>query len=160
TVGARHTAGRPREALPRFTAELCGERLEGRMKGKFIEPAPGFPANTISYEGRRYTRREMADSTPEWRRYDRDYAVLVYRQAEVPGEPRRLAALAGIGSLGTLLLTTSLAHAPTRALLAQQARALAPLRDGVHRPSEWLEVLVGFQLREPSYLENLLSRLD
>lgn len=145
-----------------YTGSLWGEvamRLEGRMCGRFLDPTTGLAADTIRYGKRQFTRREIDGSTPQWRRCDRDYAVFMYREEEVTGDRRRLAALAGLGSLGTLLLTAALAHPPLRRQLACQARAIAPLTVR-HRPNEWVEVLIGFRLRDHTYLDGLLARLE
>jgi hypothetical protein len=133
--------------------------LEGHMRGRFLDPPTGQAADTIRYGARLFTRRHIPGSTQLWRRYDCDYAVLMYREQHFHGEPRRLAALAGVGSLGTLLLSTALAHPLLRRQLARQARAVAPLTVR-HRPTESTEVLIGFCLRQPTDLDDLLMRLD
>jgi hypothetical protein len=133
--------------------------LEGQMYGRFLDPPTGQVADTIRYGSRLFTRRHILGSTLLWRRYDRDYAVLMYREQQFHGEGRRLAALAGVGSLGTLLLSAALAHPLLRRQLAHQARAVAPLTIR-HRPTESIEVLIGFHLRQPTDLDVLLMRLD
>jgi hypothetical protein len=148
--------GRPKLIASSYRA---ARRLEGGMYGEFVDSPTGSSGDTIWYGGRRFTQHEIAQSTPEWRRYDRDYGVFMYREEDFGGEERRLAALAGLGSLGTLLLTASLAHPPLCAQLARQANAIAPLTP-LHQPNVRVEVLVGFTLHEPAHVDGLVPRLN
>jgi hypothetical protein len=138
----------------------CARPIERFMCGRIIDPPERRTGDTICYGDRQFTRRRLGEWTEDYRRYDRDYGVFAYRTEEIDGERRQLIALAGLGGLATLLLAVVLAHPRLRRELAQQARCIAPLNARRHRPQEWIEVLIRFELDDASKLDDLLNTLE
>jgi len=138
----------------------CARRFEQVMCGRVFDHPDGRAGDTIRYGNRRFSRHSIDEPAPGYRRYDSDYAVFVYRTLKIDGELRQAIALAGLGALGTLLLLVVLAHPRLRSELARQARRIAPLSAGRHKPEEWIEVLTRFEVRDRRRLGNLLNMLE
>jgi len=154
--------GRPKPFAVSRLAEFA-KRLEGRMYGEFIDPNNGQTGNSVRYandQGRRvFMEHELEEPFGRYHRCDQDYGILMYRREEVRGAERTLVAIAGLGTLGTLLLTMILSDAAQRKELALQAGTLAPLTPR-HLPRQCIELCVRVEVPGEKQLSNLLSALD
>lgn len=131
-------------------------RLEAMMKGKFRDPRTGTTSNSIWYGSRRFRRHELQVSPEEPRRCDLDYGILVWRSEKDGDAERRVVAIAGLSTLGTLGLTLILTDDGRRAELLRQVRELAPWKPE-WRPDQGGEICVRIDVgpeRLPHFLNN------
>ena len=155
--------GRPKP----FAASRLGvlaRRLEGKnMYGRFIDPNTGQTGNSVGYGpprgGRFFTQHELEEPFGRYCRCDRDYGILMLRREGVGEDTRTLVAIAGLGALGTLLLTVILTDDTRRRRLIEQAGALAPLGRH-HLPRQGIEICVRVQVPDEEQLTTLLNGLS
>ena len=154
--------GRPKPFAASRLAD-CAKRLEGRMYGDFVDPNTGQTGNSVRYgsprEGRFFAQHELEEPFGRYQRCDQDYGILMYRRDRVGDDTRTLVAIAGLGTLGTLLLAVILADDTRRTQLVRQAGALAPLGRH-HLPGQCIEICVRVEVPGEEHLTNLLNILS
>lgn len=156
--------GRPKPFAASQLAE-CVKHLEGRgrMYGHFVDPNNGQTGNSVGYgpprEGRYFTQHELEEPFGRYQRCDQDYGILMHRRDRVGDDTRTLVAIAGLGTLGTLLLAVILADDERRKQLAREAHALAPLGQH-HLWGQCIEICVRVEVPGEEHLSSLLNSLS
>jgi hypothetical protein len=149
--------GRPKLFHASPLVDLASQ-LESSALGRFSDAKSGMPGDTVRYGKTPFMRREMDAPAEHYKRCDRDYGIFIHRIVEVDGEPRRVAAIAGLGMLGTLGLTLVLTDDVRRAELAEQCRELRP--DLAELPVDAsVEFCVRIAVDGDADLANFLNRL-
>jgi hypothetical protein len=126
--------------------------LEAKACGLFLDHDEGTTGNVVRYGKAEFARHELEGPPELWRRCDVDYGVLLFR---TDGE-RRVAALSGLSTLGTLGLTLLLTDDRLRREFVQQVRHLAPWHERLH-PEVSFEICVRIQVEGAAGLANFLN---
>jgi len=134
-------------------------RLESYARGRFVDPGDVTVGHSVRYEQRLFSRHELESAPGQLRRSDLDYGLLLYRRERTGETERRLVALAGLSTLGTLGLALILTDDARRRELVRQARELLPWRAELH-PEESAELCVRIHVPSEEHLANLLNAAE
>jgi hypothetical protein len=132
-------------------AHLVGSR----MKARFLD-VDGRLGKTVAYGERKLTLEEFETSPDEHPRVKVDYGIVAFREGNVGFEHRRLLAIAGLSTLGTVCMTLLLTDDGLRARLVEQVREVLPW-DPRFRPRESFEICVRVDVEDKDRLENFLN---
>ncbi|TMB49910.1 MAG: hypothetical protein E6J56_22540 [Deltaproteobacteria bacterium] len=137
----------------------AAHRLESYARGRFVDPGDVTVGHSVRYDQRLFSRHELESAPGQLRRSDLDYGLLLYRRERTGETERRLVALAGLSTLGTLGLALILTDDARRRELVRQARELLPWRAELH-PEESAELCVRIHVPSEEHLANLLNAAE